>query len=103
MRIGIEIRARRVVAGDFKSAKAFGQALCGAREGMIVGTHHEDRESFPSRLPADRFHKIRAGRASDPRSQESAEHHDRKTVRRYKSGTSIGRTELRLLLQLHDM
>ena len=96
-RIGIEIRAGRVVAGDLQSAKSFRQALCGDREGTVVGTHHENREPLPSRLPADRFHEIRAGRAPDPCSQETTEHHNRKAVRSYKSGTLIGGTELRLL------
>ena len=39
-------------------------------------------------------HEIRAGRAHDPRSQKTAEHHDRKTVRRYESGALIGLAEI---------
>ena len=69
----------------------------------MVRTHHEDGEPLPSRLPANRFHKIGAGRASDPRSQKTAQHHNRKTIRCYKSSASIGFTEVRMLLQLHDV
>jgi hypothetical protein len=70
---------------------------------MSVGTHQENREALPARLPADRFHEIRAGRAPDPRSQETTEQHNRKAVRRYESGTLIGSAELGLLLQFHDV
>ena len=60
-------------------------------------------EPLPSRLPANRFHKIGAGGAFDSRSEKTAQHHNRKTIRGDKPGALIGCTEVRLPLQFDNM
>src|SRR5437899_300710 len=101
--IRIEIRGWSMVTRDFQPPKSLGQAFCRDRERVMIGTQHEDGQSLSLRLLADGLHKIGAGCAPDPRSQETTQHDNGKAVRCYKTSSTIGRAKIRPLLQLHDM
>ena len=101
--IGIEPRSWCKATRDLQSPESFRQTPRRLMQREIVRAQQKDREAFLSRLRADRFDEIGAGRPLDPRSHETAQHDDREPVGCDKSGTAIGGAKVCVLLQLNNV
>ena len=102
--IGIEVRSRRKAPCNLQSLEIV--PTDAAPSSLSVRSFEPSRKTgscFLPRFRADRFDKIGAGRALDPRAQQPAQHDDREAIGRDKSGTAIGGAKVGMLLQLNNM